>query len=207
MVTSFLCVPTRAASTPRRSSGSTAWRPALSKISSPPTHHRTLVCLNAWGGLCAPWFGTCSQTEASHRPCGGSCSGRPRISRTGLRRRRSRGRRHSRCFTARKPTSCTFASSESEPSCTSRTPESSTPRTGKRRCAAIARRATFTESGTQEIAPLWRAETSPSSRHHRTCFTRLESSLRCKIWYHRCGMSTTTVWTTTTLHTTAYCGI
>ena len=70
-----------------------------------------------------------------------SGSWRLRTSRIRLRTRRSRWRRHSRCLTARKSTSRAFASSEPEPSCTSRTPESSTPRSGKGKCAAIARRA------------------------------------------------------------------
>ena len=35
-------------------------------------------------------------------------------------------------------------------------------------------------------------------RHHHTCLLRLQSSLRCKIWYRRRGISTTTLWTTTT---------
>ena len=45
------------------------------------------------------------------------------------------------------------------------------------------------------------------SRHRRTCFPRLQSSLRCKIWYRRRGISTTSLWTTTTFHTTTYCGM
>ena len=36
---------------------------------------------------------------------------------------------------------------------------------------------------------------------------RLQSSLRCKSWYCRRGISTTTIWTTTTFHTTTYCGM
>ena len=106
---SFVGAPTRAVSTPGRSFDSTAWRLILSKSSSPPTRRSKSVCPNAWGELRAPWFGTCSRKVASHRPCGGTYSWRRRNSRTGLRVRRSRWRRHSGCFTARKPTSRIFA--------------------------------------------------------------------------------------------------
>ena len=44
-------------------------------------------------------------------------------------------------------------------------------------------------------------ETPPHLLPHR------QSSLRCKIWYCRHGISTTTLWTTTTFHTTTYCGM
>ena len=69
-----------------------------------------------------------------------------------------------------KPTSRAFAPSELEPSRTPRTPGSSTPRPGKGSCIAIARRANLTESGTQRLAASWRAGTSSSLRHRRTCF-------------------------------------
>ena len=73
-----------------RSFGSTGWRSVLSKSSPPPTRRRKLVSPNAWGGLCVPCIGACSQTAAFHRRCGGSCSWQLRTSRTGLRTRRSR---------------------------------------------------------------------------------------------------------------------
>ena len=38
--------------------------------------------------------------------------------------------------------------------------------------------------------------------HIKDC---LQSSLRFKIWYRRRGMPTTTLWTTTTFHTTTNC--
>ena len=98
-----------------------------------------------------------------HLPCGGSYSWRRRTSRTGLDIRRSRWRRHSRCSTARKSTSRTFASSESEPSCTLKTPERSTPRPEKGGYAAIARR---------KILPRLEPKDSPrrveqEGQHHR----------------------------------------
>ena len=74
-------------------------------------------------------------------------------------------------------------------------------RPGKGRCVAIARRKSLTDSGTQRLTASWRAGASPSSR------PRLQSSLRCKLWYHRREISTTTLWTTTTFHTTTYCGM
>ena len=106
-----------------------------------------------------------------------------------------------------KPTSRAFAPSEPEPSCTPRTPESSTPRPGKGSCLAIARRANLTESGTQRLAASWRAGTSSSSRHRRTCFPRLHKSLRCKICCRHRGISATTLWTMTSPRTTTYCGM
>ena len=62
----------KGASIPGRSLGSAAWRPVLSKSSPPPTRHSKSVCPNAWGQLCAPWFGGCLQTAVFH-PCGGNC--------------------------------------------------------------------------------------------------------------------------------------
>ena len=87
-----------------------------------------------------------------------------------------------------------------------RTPESLTPRPGKGRCAAKASSENLTESVTQRLTASWRAGTQPSSRHHRTCFARFQSSPRRKIWYRRRRMSTTTLWTTTKYRTTTYCG-
>ncbi|CAM9185477.1 unnamed protein product [Ascophyllum nodosum] len=157
------------------------------------------------GGLSASWFDVRSQTAAFHRPCRRSCSWLLLTSNTGLRTRYSRCRRHSRYFMARKPTFRTFASSEPEPSCTSKIPKSSMPWSGKRRCAAITRGGNPTESGTQRFAASRRAGTSPSSRQRRTCFSHLQSSFRCKILYRRRG--TTTLWTMNTFHTTTYCGM
>ena len=80
-------------------------------------------------------------------------------------------------------------------------PESLTPRPGKGRCVAIARRGKFTVSRTQRLATSWREGTPPSSRYHRTCFPRPQSSLRCKIWKYRREISTLILWATTTFHT------
>ena len=88
-----------------------------------------------------------------HCPCGGSCSWRLRTSRTGLCIRRSRWRSLSRCFTATKPTSRTLASSEPEPSSSSRSLESLTPRPGKRTRPAKARRENLTESLKPKYSP------------------------------------------------------
>ena len=166
----ILGAATRVASTLGRRFGSIAWRPVLFRSTPPSTRRSNSVCPNAWGELCAPWFGACSQTAIFHRLCGGSCSWRRRTTRTGLRIKPSKWRSHSRCITASEPNSRPFASLEPETSCTSRTPESSTPQPGKGRCTTIARRENLTKSGTQRLTLSWRAGTSPSSRHRRTCF-------------------------------------
>ena len=101
----------------------------------------------------------------------------------------------------------TFASSETEPSRTSRTLEGSTPRSGKERCATIAARANSNESGIQRLAASLRAGTSLPSKHRRTCFARLHSSLRCKIWCRHRRISITTLWTLTTSCMTTFCGM
>ena len=141
-----------------------------------------------------PGIRPCSQTEVSHRPCKGSCSWRLCTSRIRLCTTRCRGRRYSRCFTARKPTFPTLAPSGSESSCTSKTPESSTPWSGKEICAAIARRANLTESETRRLAESWRGGTLPSSKHRGTCFSRVYRSFYCNIWCRRRGRSTTTLY-------------
>ena len=80
--------------------------------------------------------------------------------------------------------------------------ENSMPWPGKGKFVATARRANHTQSGTQRLAPSWRAGTSPSSRHRRTFFPRRKSTLRYKIWCRRRGISSTTPWIPTTSRTT-----
>ena len=58
-----------------------------------------------------------------------------------------------------------------------------------------------------KIAASWRTRKTPSSRHHHTYLPHLQTSLVCKIWCHRCRISTMARWTTTRFHTSTYWGM
>ena len=192
-------------STSGRNFGSTGWRPVLSKQSPPPTRRRKSVCPNAWAGLYALWFGACSQTGAFRRPCGRSCSWWLRILGTGLlkmempfkmlhgdeadlSRLRVIG---ARSFVHIKDSRTLNAAAWEE-----------------KVCGYSKERKSYRVWNLKSHRPeSWRTGTSPSLKHRRTCFPRLQSSLRCKLWYHRRGISTMTLRTMTTNRTTTYYGM